>query len=154
MPTPGRNDPCPCGSGKKYKKCCFLRDDAAASPKQTAPAAPPLAPPGTAPTGWTLGEDDLDVLSNSVVKLLQAGRLDEAEKACAELHRRYPDMIDWIVRTAMLHEARGNLPEALEYWKRTLAFMQDNEGFEGQQDVQQIIDRISTTLAQGAQKTT
>jgi preprotein translocase subunit SecA len=22
---PGRNDPCPCGSGKKYKKCCMLR---------------------------------------------------------------------------------------------------------------------------------
>jgi len=22
---PGRNDPCPCGSGKKYKKCCGLR---------------------------------------------------------------------------------------------------------------------------------
>jgi hypothetical protein len=21
--TPGRNDPCPCGSGKKYKKCCM-----------------------------------------------------------------------------------------------------------------------------------
>jgi hypothetical protein len=21
-PAPGRNDPCPCGSGKKYKKCC------------------------------------------------------------------------------------------------------------------------------------
>lgn len=20
--TPGPNDPCPCGSGKKYKKCC------------------------------------------------------------------------------------------------------------------------------------
>lgn len=20
---PGRNDPCPCGSGKKYKKCCL-----------------------------------------------------------------------------------------------------------------------------------
>jgi SWIM/SEC-C metal-binding protein len=20
--TPGRNDPCPCGSGRKYKKCC------------------------------------------------------------------------------------------------------------------------------------
>ena len=20
----GRNDPCPCGSGKKYKKCCAL----------------------------------------------------------------------------------------------------------------------------------
>ncbi len=22
---PGRNDPCPCGSGKKYKKCCMLK---------------------------------------------------------------------------------------------------------------------------------
>jgi hypothetical protein len=22
MPKIGRNDPCPCGSGKKYKKCC------------------------------------------------------------------------------------------------------------------------------------
>ncbi len=24
---PGRNDPCPCGSGKKYKKCCALKED-------------------------------------------------------------------------------------------------------------------------------
>ncbi|WP_019030047.1 DUF1186 domain-containing protein [Colwellia piezophila] len=23
LPTAGRNDPCPCGSGKKYKKCCL-----------------------------------------------------------------------------------------------------------------------------------
>jgi uncharacterized protein YecA (UPF0149 family) len=23
--TAGRNDPCPCGSGKKYKKCCMTR---------------------------------------------------------------------------------------------------------------------------------
>ena len=21
-PSPGRNEPCPCGSGRKYKKCC------------------------------------------------------------------------------------------------------------------------------------
>jgi hypothetical protein len=26
QPNTGRNDPCPCGSGKKYKKCC-LPDD-------------------------------------------------------------------------------------------------------------------------------
>lgn len=24
-PKVGRNDPCPCGSGKKYKKCCLLK---------------------------------------------------------------------------------------------------------------------------------
>ena len=22
-----RNDPCPCGSGKKYKKCCLTKDE-------------------------------------------------------------------------------------------------------------------------------
>jgi len=22
----GPNDPCPCGSGKKYKKCCMQKD--------------------------------------------------------------------------------------------------------------------------------
>jgi hypothetical protein len=27
MERPGRNDPCYCGSGKKYKKCCLQRDD-------------------------------------------------------------------------------------------------------------------------------
>ena len=26
----GRNQPCPCGSGKKYKKCCLARDEAEA----------------------------------------------------------------------------------------------------------------------------
>lgn len=28
----GRNDPCPCGSGKKYKKCCGRQDSPARSP--------------------------------------------------------------------------------------------------------------------------
>ncbi len=23
----GRNDPCPCGSGKKYKKCCVVKNE-------------------------------------------------------------------------------------------------------------------------------
>jgi SEC-C motif len=31
MSAIGRNDPCPCGSGKKYKKCCLLRAAAASS---------------------------------------------------------------------------------------------------------------------------
>ena len=28
---PGRNQPCHCGSGKKYKKCCFKKDSAGRS---------------------------------------------------------------------------------------------------------------------------
>src|SRR5690242_391979 len=30
-PDVGRNDPCHCGSGKKYKKCCMAKDEAAES---------------------------------------------------------------------------------------------------------------------------
>jgi len=29
QPKVGRNDPCPCGSGKKYKKCCLPKEQAA-----------------------------------------------------------------------------------------------------------------------------
>jgi SEC-C motif len=31
-PKSGRNDPCPCGSGKKYKKCCGLTEKATGLP--------------------------------------------------------------------------------------------------------------------------
>jgi hypothetical protein len=38
---PGRNDPCHCGSGRKYKHCCLEKDNAkaAAARKKAAAAA-------------------------------------------------------------------------------------------------------------------
>ncbi|MEM7332727.1 MAG: SEC-C metal-binding domain-containing protein [Chloroflexota bacterium] len=36
MPKVGRNDPCPCGSGRKYKNC-YMREDC---PINTASPAP------------------------------------------------------------------------------------------------------------------
>jgi hypothetical protein len=54
-PNLGRNDPCHCGSGKKYKQCCLARDEAAArvarakaaaeAPLPAAEEAAPSAPP-------------------------------------------------------------------------------------------------------------
>jgi hypothetical protein len=43
-PTPGRNEPCHCGSGRKYKQCCLEKDEKArrkaqASGEQSAAAA-------------------------------------------------------------------------------------------------------------------
>lgn len=35
MGQTGRNAPCPCGSGKKYKKCCLPKDTEALRPQQT-----------------------------------------------------------------------------------------------------------------------
>src|SRR5438067_12585532 len=37
----GRNQPCPCGSGKKYKKCCLPKDEARARESTPLPIAPP-----------------------------------------------------------------------------------------------------------------
>lgn len=31
---PGRNDPCPCGSGKKYKQCCMNKERPRVGPKK------------------------------------------------------------------------------------------------------------------------
>src|SRR5664280_2454727 len=42
---PGRNEPCHCGSGKKYKVCCLVKDEEAdrALREQEASAAEPAA---------------------------------------------------------------------------------------------------------------
>jgi tetratricopeptide (TPR) repeat protein len=134
---PGRNDPCPCGSGKKYKKCCLSKDAAtaskqAASPQthsnpQQVPAAPPLVPP---PVVLLDDDDDLDELSNNVVDLIREGKLDEAEKACDELDRRFPEMIDCLERRAMFLEARGETKLAAEYYRRAAEHARTHEGFD------------------------
>jgi len=36
---PGRNEPCHCGSGRKYKHCCLEKDDARASAARAKAAA-------------------------------------------------------------------------------------------------------------------
>jgi len=59
----GRNDPCHCGSGKKYKKCHAAADDAAKSADLAAQAAARAAlaveaaeAEGTAPTATKVVE--------------------------------------------------------------------------------------------------
>ena len=41
-PKVGRNEPCPCGSGRKYKHCCQAKDASARSPAATAAGPSPL----------------------------------------------------------------------------------------------------------------
>src|SRR5438105_648014 len=42
----GRNDPCPCGSGKKYKKGCLSKDQEEAA-RHPLPALPPRHTPAS-----------------------------------------------------------------------------------------------------------
>ncbi len=46
-PAPGRNEPCHCGSGRKYKQCCLGQDESAArDARAKVEAAAPVAPAG------------------------------------------------------------------------------------------------------------
>lgn len=42
---PGRNEPCRCGSGRKYKHCCLAKDDKKAAAIRVKAAVEPEAPP-------------------------------------------------------------------------------------------------------------
>jgi hypothetical protein len=55
-PAVGRNEPCPCGSGKKYKRCCGV----GAAPKLGAPRA---LPPGPGPGGFDPSQMDPAVMA-------------------------------------------------------------------------------------------
>ena len=39
QPRPGRNEPCHCGSGRKYKHCCLEKDEKMASAARAKAAA-------------------------------------------------------------------------------------------------------------------
>jgi hypothetical protein len=48
-PRPGRNEPCPCGSGRKYKQCCLAKDEAASATARATAAAEGGAVAGDTP---------------------------------------------------------------------------------------------------------
>ncbi len=117
MVKTGRNAPCPCGSGKKYKKCCLSLEDG----KRQKYAEP---------TKFIPVYTELDQLSNSVVKLIEQNKLDKAEKVSRKLLRDYPDQIDGLNRLAMVFEARGENSKAAEYYGKAAAFAKSQPGFD------------------------
>jgi tetratricopeptide (TPR) repeat protein len=118
----GRNDLCPCNSGKKYKKCCLASDEAAARAARPAQsAAVPAHQPSLA--SYVQEHDELDELteaSNAVVDMVQAGNLDAAEQAAHELLTRFPDVHDGYDRLGMVYEARGDHRQAADYYRKAI----------------------------------
>jgi len=140
MAKPGRNDPCPCGSGNKYKKCCLAKDEAAerdglveAQARRDERAAPHRLHVGElkAEVAARLRmaeeadayEDELDAASNAVVHLVRTARLDEAEAAARHLLVRFPDVHDGWDRLGMVHEARGNSRQAADCYRKVIDFI-------------------------------
>jgi tetratricopeptide (TPR) repeat protein len=86
---PGRNDPCPCGSGRKYKHCC-----GAVAP------APAVA---VAPTENEIGR---------LVALIARERPGDAEREARALLARHPDagMVWKVLGVALLRQGKDALP--------------------------------------------
>lgn len=124
----GRNDPCPCGTGKKYKKCCLAKDEAAAASARPSTLSPGHYPTTFVPPDWQ--DDLLDEESNRVLHLVHAEQLDEAEAAARDLLRKYPEVPDGLMRLAMVFEKRGDWKQAADYYRQTADFMDEHEGFE------------------------
>ena len=134
MAKTGRNDPCPCGSGKKYKLCCSSKDDAVAwataEAKQAAAAerAKSLRHALDEELEAQAADEELDQASNAVVDLVDAGKLDEAEAAAKDLLVRFPEVYDGYDRLGMVAEARGNKKLAASYYRKVIEFTQQHPG--------------------------
>lgn len=113
-----RNAPCPCGSGKKYKKCCASREESTHTKEEISLEE------------WHAEVEELNTLFNSVIDLINSGELDEAEKKSHELLSRYPDQVDGLQQLAMVHEAKGETAVALEYYRKVVEFMRTHPGFD------------------------
>jgi tetratricopeptide (TPR) repeat protein len=135
VPKTGRNDPCPCGSGKKYKHCCLEKDRAtelapaiaqrlAVQAQQARQAAQRKDYQAELLESQAALQDSqaLDAASNAVIDLVQAGRLEEAEQAARELLVRYPEVHDGYDRLGMVHEARSQFREAAECYRKVVEF--------------------------------
>lgn len=129
MPRTGRNDPCPCGSGKKYKHCCLPKDEAAEHARlaQAAALAAEAAAARKQEQQAALDdlqhEHDLAESSNAVIALVRAGKLDEAESAARELLVRFPEVHDGYDRLGMVYEARGQNKQAADCYRQVIDFV-------------------------------
>jgi tetratricopeptide (TPR) repeat protein len=163
MAKTGRNNPCPCGSGKKYKQCCLAKDEAAERAMFVErAAAQTLGGPGfefadlveRLAAAFPLDNDDeLIEASNGVVDLIHAGKLDEAERAAHDLLERFPHVHDGYDRLGMVYEARGDNRKAAEYYRKVIAFARERPDLydaEFEAVFQEMVDKLDPPGAEQA----
>ena len=90
------NDPCPCGSGKKYKKCC-----------------------GSPDAVYTRELNEVMVeIHRRFTQLAREGSVEDIENFVASILDAFPDTPEVVRRAAELNEMRGRFAEALECYRR------------------------------------
>ena len=112
---PMRNAPCPCGSGKKYKKCCIAQDqEVAEKQRRLNQEAQQMRIAAWREEVDALDKyiDGLDEQSNLTNDLIREERWEEAREACEELMERYPKETDGDERCSEYYKQRGDFIKA------------------------------------------
>src|SRR5271170_3777439 len=78
---PNRNDPCPCGSGKKYKKCCGQASASNGAERAAANADDMVGQSASLTSAQT----------NRLVELFNAGRYADMENSARDLLEQSPN---------------------------------------------------------------
>ena len=154
----GRNDRCPCGSGKKYKQCCLAKDEAAERAAReerrtvaTAQTADHL--PHHHPHFCKDCNAAIDDAANTVIALIDAGKLDDAEHVAQALVERWPDIYDGYDCLGMVCHARGDKRQAADYYRRVIGFARQDPTFYDPQFedyYQELIAGLEPTESRGA----
>lgn len=134
--APGRNDPCPCGSGKKYKKCCLSRDQtqgskvihphghadhAGCSPHDHLRAGVLHLPEGLTDAEVRQYVERIDRWANAARDALDEGRLEEAERLADQVRAEYPDQVDGYHIRARIRVAQMRWDEAAEGFEQAIS---------------------------------
>jgi tetratricopeptide (TPR) repeat protein len=98
----GRNDPCPCGSGKKYKQCC---EQTGQVPNQIS-TAPQLSP---------------QQALQSAMAQHQAGNLVQAELLYKQVLRAQPKQADALHLLGLIAKQKGDFKTAVQLIRQSLA---------------------------------
>ncbi len=131
---PGRNDPCPCGSGKKYKQCCLAREHAqpAGGPPQQLRQALLLAHAqhrrGNAEQAEAVCRQIIQALPGQPdawhllgVIALQRGDFERAMAQLGMALRGQPNNAEILGNLGYACHERGDLDEARRYYRQSLA---------------------------------
>lgn len=101
MNAPGRNEPCPCGSGKKYKKCCLSKHEVEAPPHTAAPA-------------YMAEQEQINQALQLAIEHQSAGRLQEAAAIYQQVLQVQPDSADALHLLGLVAHKAGQPETALD----------------------------------------
>lgn len=106
MRTPGRNEPCPCGSGKRYKQCCGQcgapSTDGVQSVSSFTPAPPTI---------------------QAAMSHHQAGRIAQAKSLYLQILQEEPHNLDALHYISLASHQMGEIDNAIAYLQKVIALV-------------------------------